>query len=218
MKAALSLYVAVAVHLLALVLLALAAGAPQQPAGRGQGLGGPARAPEAPVDPRASSSVDREADRAADRSLARPVQAPAGEVPADVAALGLATAPLVLTATPRARVPEAGDAARAPARAHGADAPAGDGARGGGRGGYLADVRAHLNRYRRSLPGSIPTAASDVALTIDARGGVHDLRLQRSSGVAALDQEALDLVRRAAPLPAPPDGRARTLVVPILVD
>lgn len=55
-----------------------------------------------------------------------------------------------------------------------------------------------------SLPG---TAA--VHFNIDATGQLVDVELVHRSGVAELDAEALDIVHRAAPFPAPPQGAQR---------
>jgi periplasmic protein TonB len=43
-----------------------------------------------------------------------------------------------------------------------------------------------------------------LAFTIDRHGGVVSSRIVKSSGSAVLDAEALDLIKRAAPLPPPP--------------
>jgi len=53
---------------------------------------------------------------------------------------------------------------------------------------------------------------------MDRQGRVLNTRLERSSGVPALDQEALSIPRRAQPLPAPPaemPGDVIELVTPI---
>jgi len=43
-----------------------------------------------------------------------------------------------------------------------------------------------------------------LAFTIDRHGGVVSSRIVKSSGSTVLDAEALDLIKRAAPLPLPP--------------
>jgi protein TonB len=66
---------------------------------------------------------------------------------------------------------------------------------------------AHINRYKR-----YPAAASAHKMTgivtvefmLDRRGQVLSTRVTQSSGAAILDEEALGLLRRAAPLPVPP--------------
>lgn len=93
------------------------------------------------------------------------------------------------------------------------------GSKGGSSGGYLAQVRAHLNRYRQELPGVGGIAGqSQLGFRVEADGTVRDLRLVASSGNAAFDVEALALVARASPLPPPPGGRARELIVPVRLD
>lgn len=55
--------------------------------------------------------------------------------------------------------------------------------------------------------------------SMDRRGNVLSAHVERSSGVEALDQETLALIRRAAPLPAPPPevaGDPVELVVPVV--
>lgn len=84
---------------------------------------------------------------------------------------------------------------------------------GGGR-SYAARVRAHLIAHQPpQLRGNIGVVR--LRFSVDARGRVSDLLLVASSGDAALDAEALALVRRAEPLPAPEDGEARQLTVPV---
>lgn len=54
--------------------------------------------------------------------------------------------------------------------------------------------------------------------SVDRRGAVTAVRLERGSGSAALDAEALEVVRRAQPLPAPPreiEGDPVEVVVPV---
>ena len=57
-----------------------------------------------------------------------------------------------------------------------------------------------------------------VRFTMDRQGRVLSAALERSSGHAALDREALALLERAQPLPAPPaetPGERITLTVPV---
>ena len=61
---------------------------------------------------------------------------------------------------------------------------------------------ASLQRYppkARGVQGVV-----SLAFTIDRHGNVTSSRIVKSSGSALLDAEALDLIKRAAPLPAPP--------------
>ena len=86
---------------------------------------------------------------------------------------------------------------------------------GGGDAGYFATLRAHLSGFRRELPGTTHFASAKVGFTVSAAGQVSELRLVQRSGLDWLDAEALDLIRRAVPLPQPPQGRATSLVVPV---
>jgi protein TonB len=66
---------------------------------------------------------------------------------------------------------------------------------------------AQLERHKRYPPqaqGKIGEAR--LAFSIDRAGRVLSSRIVRSSGSAALDEEALALIKRAAPLPPPPAG------------
>lgn len=261
-KAALSLYVAVAAHLLLILLVTLASGwnprtpPPQLVAGSGQGLGGG----EAPAA-LAGADAAREAGR---RERAEPVR-DASTPRTDDDVLALASRPIALVLTPPPPRPRPAASPRAPAARPAApptppptsaptaptppvrDVPstpradasagasagkttsgiaaapssplAGSGSAGGGRGGYAADVRAHLSRYRRRLPGVLSTTArAEVSFSVDARGRSYDVALSQPSGIAALDAEALAMLQRATPLPAPPDGRPRRFTVPVEVD
>jgi protein TonB len=57
-----------------------------------------------------------------------------------------------------------------------------------------------------------------IRIAIDRQGRVLEARLERSSGISTLDREALELPRRAQPLPRPPAdiaGERIELVVPV---
>jgi periplasmic protein TonB len=77
---------------------------------------------------------------------------------------------------------------------------------------------AHLERRKR-YPAEARRAGrqgtAQVRFSIDANGNVQSVSLTSSSGVAELDAEVVALVRRASPVPAPPPGVSRTIVVPI---
>lgn len=84
------------------------------------------------------------------------------------------------------------------------------------RANWQSLVAAHLNRFKRpSANGATGTAR--VAFRIGAGGQVLSASLAGSSGDPALDQEAVALVRRASPVPAPPPemGGGIALAVPV---
>jgi periplasmic protein TonB len=54
-----------------------------------------------------------------------------------------------------------------------------------------------------------------VRVTVDRQGNVVSSRVVKSSTSAALDAAALDIFKRASPLPAPPVGANITFTVPI---
>lgn len=70
---------------------------------------------------------------------------------------------------------------------------------------WRGSLNAHLNRFKRFPSGATPGTVQ-VAFTIDRGGRVLAARLVRGSGDPALDEEAVAMVRRASPVPAPPDG------------
>jgi periplasmic protein TonB len=99
---------------------------------------------------------------------------------------------------------------RAPAPAVAAAAPSWHGA-----------VLAHLERHKR-YPARARARRQEgttlVRFTVDRDGEVLRVALAEPSGHAALDEEALALLPRAAPLPAPPAGAGAgpfELVVPV---
>jgi protein TonB len=82
---------------------------------------------------------------------------------------------------------------------------------------WASRVTAQLARNKRypgdALAGGIGGTAV-IAFAIDSAGNVGAVRLVRSSGNASLDRESRDLVRRAAPFPIPPQGKA-SITVPV---
>lgn len=83
---------------------------------------------------------------------------------------------------------------------------------------WQSRLMAHLERRKR-YPSSARRARQEgvaqVRFTIDGNGNVQSVALARSSGVAELDAEVVAMVRRASPVPAPPPGVGRTIVVPV---
>ncbi len=54
-----------------------------------------------------------------------------------------------------------------------------------------------------------------MSFTIDSRGRVTSVRLASGSGIAAFDQEAVAMARRASPFPPPDDGMVRNFTIPV---
>lgn len=82
---------------------------------------------------------------------------------------------------------------------------------------WRGSLIAHLNRHKR-FPGGANPGTVQVAFAIDRSGNVISARLAGSSGDPALDQEAVAMVRRASPVPAPPanlGGGTIALAVPV---
>jgi len=76
---------------------------------------------------------------------------------------------------------------------------------------------ARLSRLHPPLARGVEGVVS-LAFSIDRHGNVVSSRIVKSSGSAVLDAEALDLLKRAAPLPPPPAEIANSelsFVVPI---
>jgi protein TonB len=86
---------------------------------------------------------------------------------------------------------------------------------------WTTRIVALLERNKRYPPAAQARGEQGVAqvfFTLDRQGHVIDSRIARSSGAAALDEEALALLRRAQPFPAPPAelaGPQVNLTVPI---
>lgn len=86
---------------------------------------------------------------------------------------------------------------------------------------WQSRVLSWLNRHKR-YPASARSRRQEglvqVAFTVDQGGRVTSSRVSRSSGIPALDQAALEMVRRASPVPAPPPeiaSSALRLAVPV---
>ncbi len=83
---------------------------------------------------------------------------------------------------------------------------------------WQSRVDAHLNRYKRYPGATRGVGTATVSFTINPGGDVLAVSLSRSSGNPAFDNAAVELVRRASPVPAPPPEIAKSrmnLVVPI---
>lgn len=92
------------------------------------------------------------------------------------------------------------------------------GSSAGARADWAARLASHLERrkrYPRDARTRLEQGTVRVRFSIDDAGDVTSATIVASSGHSALDAEVLDLVRRASPVPPPPEGAGRTVVVPI---
>ena len=80
---------------------------------------------------------------------------------------------------------------------------------------YQRELAAHLDRFRR-YPRAARLRRDEgealVRFAIDRAGHVLSLSLDRQSGSAILDEESLDRIHRAEPLPPMPEGLAAARV------
>src|SRR5690606_25392735 len=84
--------------------------------------------------------------------------------------------------------------------------------------GLVLGVLNKMKRYPREASFRRQQGTPWIRFTVDRQGKVLSVRLERSSGFRALDDEAVGLPRRASPLPKPPDdvaGDTIELVVPV---
>jgi len=87
---------------------------------------------------------------------------------------------------------------------------------------WLHDVMARLARHA-AHPDKGQCSAREGKVTlhfaIDRTGRVLDVSVAQSSGIAALDREAVNTVKKASPLPPPPDfvpGQRRKFTLPMI--
>lgn len=83
---------------------------------------------------------------------------------------------------------------------------------------WQSKLMTHLERRKRYPPAAKGRGEEGVVyvrFTIDDDGRVLSSGVARSSGHPDLDKAVLDLVRRASPVPAPPPGVARAIIVPV---
>lgn len=122
-------------------------------------------------------------------------------------------------AQPVQQAPVAAPPAPAPAPAPAAPAPSAAPSRAvpTWQGRLLSHLERH-KRYPRAAQARRQEGVAQVRFVIDREGNVLSVQLDRSSGVSSLDEETVEMVRRASPLPAPPDEMAKDrieLVVPV---
>ncbi|MBS7541955.1 energy transducer TonB family protein [Ancylobacter oerskovii] len=83
---------------------------------------------------------------------------------------------------------------------------------------WRSRLMAHLNRHKRYPTGESGSGKARVAFTINRAGQVLSARLVGSSGNSRFDEEAVAMVRRASPVPAPPPevpGGSIAFTVPV---
>lgn len=69
---------------------------------------------------------------------------------------------------------------------------------------WTSELFAHISRYKRSVSDAQVGIVAVLSFSIDRSGGVHHVRIARSSGSPAFDEEAQAMVARASPVPPPP--------------
>jgi len=226
----------VAIHALALLLPGLRPGAPAPAATRvltailapRDPAGSPQReaseAPPRPVPPKAAARPLPEAQHPVLSSTAPAVAAPraaeaaAAPVPAaEAAAIPAASAPGPAAPRPAETQPAAVSPGAGAARA-GSDADSGT------RDQYRLALIVTARRYKR-----YPAQAMDrgwqgkveIRLVIGASGTIQSSLITTSSGYEVLDNQALDMVKKAKPLtpiPAALRGREFTVDIPVIFD
>ena len=76
--------------------------------------------------------------------------------------------------------------------------------------GYQSLVFSQLAKAKDGAHEAAKPATVGVRFSVDDAGGLVDVEVAVSSGVAELDAESLAIVRRAAPFPKPPAGAEHT--------
>lgn len=69
---------------------------------------------------------------------------------------------------------------------------------------WQAQVNAHIRRFKQYPDGASGSASVRIQFRINALGAVKSAAVAGSSGNAALDRAAVETVKRASPVPAPP--------------
>ncbi|KAB2715187.1 energy transducer TonB [Brucella intermedia] len=83
---------------------------------------------------------------------------------------------------------------------------------------WQSRLMAHLERRKRYPSGARSRGEQGTAYVrfrIDDAGNVLSASLARSSGFPELDNEVVEMVRRASPVPAPPPGVNKTITAPV---
>ena len=157
----------------------------------------PAPIPEAPAEPAPDLAFPMPATMSADLARQR-AETPATPAP---------TRPRPKPAAEPAPKPQPQQQQAAPAPSQAAPPAV---ASGPSPAEWQAQVVRHLDRrklYPREAQQAGQQGVAQVSFSIDGAGNVLSVSLAGSSGIAALDQAALDTVRRASPVPTPPAGQ-----------
>jgi TonB family protein len=78
------------------------------------------------------------------------------------------------------------------------------------RGSWEKELVAHLNRFKRYPQGGAGESAQVIVnLQLDETGRVASVSVSRSSGSPVFDAAAIEMVRRADPVPRPPPAAAQ---------
>jgi len=86
--------------------------------------------------------------------------------------------------------------------------------------GWKTKVQQKIARIAKRYDGKVRAKSTLEALVMfhyDARGTITSVRIARSSGNAAADAVALQVVQASSPIPAPPIGQAGSLNVPVRI-
>ena len=81
--------------------------------------------------------------------------------------------------------------------------------------GYEQEIFSELAKAKKAGRYLETPGTASVVFSIDERGKLLDVKLTVSSGINALDQEAIATVRRASPFPPPPKGAKRTFLAAV---
>lgn len=173
----------------------------------------PSPSPSAPAEAMRAERAGGGEGRTGQGTGAVPMQSAPAVTPVSARGSAASSAPLLAVAA----VP--------PQRGQGQDRSTdqhGTGGSGGERSGldgnsavsnYKGHVYQHLLRYRQT--NTIGSGKVLVAFVVEPDGAARNVSVARSSGSSRFDREAVQLVRRAVPLPSPPDGASHSFTFEI---
>lgn len=166
--------------------------------------------------PAPTSAVARDAPQVAPRRLERP-PAPKLAVPAAVTARPSEEAPAIPSAASAVLAPSAGTQAPPPP----ATAAATAGYDGEDLRRFKLAIAVQARRFQR-YPGLARErgwqGTAEVAIRLSPDVGLSQVAIEKSSGFAVLDEQAVDMIRRAStatPIPAGLQGRGIHFVLPV---